>query len=596
MSASHGHPSAHAFRSAAVRVLVACALVCAMVAVILRVAFLGGVAFGILMSALIIRPPSQRDPDADTSALDAVAAEPAKPAVSDASVHPGVSPEPLVPPVSDVEPSAVLASIAREIQNDGWMLSIHLWLEDPSSATLRLVASTGMLPVSQQPIPLSDELVSSAMASGQVTTGPVARMTVGAAEHLVTRTLVPLSTPVARGALMLDVASASTGDLRAITERVLDTEQLAAALCIHVAHTESEHALSLLDAAREMSRLIDPDALLEYVLDTAMVISGALRGSIMLVDEGDGALRIVRSRGIPEDIVRSTSVAPGEGIAGWVYSTGQPLLVEDVPARRRGARASEVRSALCVPIADDEGVLGVLNMGSKDFPARFTDTHLKTLQTLGRHTAVSLRNAWAIGTSRTMYFDALVALVTALETKDPYARGGAKRGLACATALGETLRLSEPELRALRIAAVLHDIGMTAAADGLESLSRPLTTVERGLVTLHPSIAAEILAESPAMREVVPIVYHHHEWYDGHGYVDGLAGESIPFGARILAVADAFVALTSDRPYRRALSVDAAVAHIREKAGSQFDPAVVEALLEIQRTDRARLLDQSASG
>jgi HD-GYP domain-containing protein (c-di-GMP phosphodiesterase class II) len=91
-------------------------------------------------------------------------------------------------------------------------------------------------------------------------------------------------------------------------------------------------------------------------------------------------------------------------------------------------------------------------------------------------------------------------------------------------------------------------------------------------------VAAEVLADVPALRAVVPIVYHHHEWYDGHGYVGGLAGEAIPQGSRILAVADAFVAMTSERPYRRAMTVGDALEELSEKAGTQFDPDVVAAL------------------
>jgi HD-GYP domain-containing protein (c-di-GMP phosphodiesterase class II) len=98
---------------------------------------------------------------------------------------------------------------------------------------------------------------------------------------------------------------------------------------------------------------------------------------------------------------------------------------------------------------------------------------------------------------------------------------------------------------------------------------------------MHPVIAAEILEQAPALREVAPIVYHHHEHYDGAGYVNGLSGAEIPLGARILAVADAYVAMTSMRPYRQAMSHEAAVAELRANAGTQFDPHVVEALVDV---------------
>jgi len=135
---------------------------------------------------------------------------------------------------------------------------------------------------------------------------------------------------------------------------------------------------------------------------------------------------------------------------------------------------------------------------------------------------------------------------------------------------------------------LLHDIGMSSVGDGVRHCDRPLTTIERALLKLHPHIAAEILEEAPALRNVVPIVYHHHEWFDGHGYGDGLSGEAIPLGARILAVADAYVAMTSDRPYRTARRSSEALREVQDKAGTQFDPVVVSALADILQdgTDR----------
>jgi HD-GYP domain-containing protein (c-di-GMP phosphodiesterase class II) len=116
--------------------------------------------------------------------------------------------------------------------------------------------------------------------------------------------------------------------------------------------------------------------------------------------------------------------------------------------------------------------------------------------------------------------------------------------------------------------------------------------VERGLIKMHPSVAAEILEQAPALRDVVPIVYHHHERYDGSGYVDGVAGESIPIGSRVLAVADAYVAMTSDRPYRSAKTHSEAVAELQEHAGTQFDPGVVEAFMDLQGTGAERVPDK----
>jgi HD-GYP domain-containing protein (c-di-GMP phosphodiesterase class II) len=141
--------------------------------------------------------------------------------------------------------------------------------------------------------------------------------------------------------------------------------------------------------------------------------------------------------------------------------------------------------------------------------------------------------------------------------------------------------LDETDMQSLEVAALLHDIGMSASGEALAASSRPLSTFERGLLKLHPVLAAEILEEVPALQNVIPIVYHHHEWYDGRGYVVGLAGESIPLGARILSVADAYTAMTMDRPYRSAMTSREARDELARGSGTQFDPEVVRAFLDL---------------
>ena len=159
-----------------------------------------------------------------------------------------------------------------------------------------------------------------------------------------------------------------------------------------------------------------------------------------------------------------------------------------------------------------------------------------------------------------------------------------------ATALGRGMHLETTEQQAVEVAALLHDIGMGMIGEAVGASERPLSTIEQGLLKAHPVLAAEVIAEVPALQAVAPIVYHHHEWFDGHGYVGGLAGESIPVGARILAVADAFVSMTSDRPYRDAMTVAMALRELRAKCGSQFDPDVVDVFERLLRDDPALAL------
>jgi HD-GYP domain-containing protein (c-di-GMP phosphodiesterase class II) len=300
----------------------------------------------------------------------------------------------------------------------------------------------------------------------------------------------------------------------------------------------------------------------------------------MLIDD-TGNLRIAAAKGLPDQVVLETRVAQGDGIAGMVLATRQPLVVEDLTGGSDRSRRHGIRTAVSVPIADDQGVVGVLNVGAREFSARFSRSHMDALESLGMIGAVALRNAEASTSSRDLYFDTLKALALALETKDPYSRGTTEKVLNLATELGRSLGLEPRPLQALRVAALLHDVGMAAVGDAAAVGNRPLSTVEWGLLKMHPAIAAEVIASAPSLLDAVPIVYHHHERFGGGGYVSGLAGEDIPCGARILSVADAYTAMTSDRPYRRARTQAEAMSEIEAESGSQFDPRVVDALVEV---------------
>lgn len=473
-------------------------------------------------------------------------------------------------------------------------VAAHLWLVDEQSATLRCVASCGSMRPPERPASLEDPVLGDP-ARGSAALREIARIRGRDGESLVWRFAVPLEraadTP---GVVALDIVQDAKPDASVLQEAVSPfLPGLTASLAVCVARRELEDAHAVLAVARDMSRLLDPDAVISTALDRAIAVAEASTGSVMLYDDQAGVLKIARSVGLPPAVLETT-LRPGEGIAGWVFSTRQPLLVEDLPDRTRRPARHGVRSSVCVPIADEDDVLGVLNVGAPAYVARFTKGHLDTLELIGKQTAIALRNAQAAHKIRALFFDSLQALVAALETKDPTAQGGTERVLEYSLAIASELGLAGEDLDALRIAALLHDLGMVATGADLRSAGRVLTTVERGLLKAHPRIAAEILADLPAMSAAVPIVYHHHERYDGTGYIDGIAGEDIPLGARILAVADAFVAMTSIRPYRAPMSESAALQEIKSKAGSQFDPAVVNALARVLRAESERAPEPGA--
>ena len=183
--------------------------------------------------------------------------------------------------------------------------------------------------------------------------------------------------------------------------------------------------------------------------------------------------------------------------------------------------------------------------------------------------------------------DVVAALTSALRAKDPKTKDHAERCSWYAGELAAELGLSDVEVSVLRVASLLHDIGKLVVPDDILFKPGPLTTAEMKRMRRHPSDGANTLSNVPTAAEAVPVILHHHERFDGTGYPAGLSGEDIPIGARILLVADAFDAMTEDRPYRKAMPVADAVEELKRFSGTQFDPTVVDAFLAVlKRTGR----------
>jgi HD-GYP domain-containing protein (c-di-GMP phosphodiesterase class II) len=183
------------------------------------------------------------------------------------------------------------------------------------------------------------------------------------------------------------------------------------------------------------------------------------------------------------------------------------------------------------------------------------------------------------GLLRATYRQTLEALARAVDRRDGMTGGHCVRVAEYSQILGVQILGSRPqELQVLEYGALLHDIGKIAVPDAILTKSGPLTEDEQEVMRRHPSLGHEILYGIAFLTDALPIVLHHHERFDGRGYPAGLAGEQIPIGARIFSVVDAFDAMTADRHYRRALSLDEAMGELRRNSGTQFDPAVIAVL------------------
>ena len=239
-----------------------------------------------------------------------------------------------------------------------------------------------------------------------------------------------------------------------------------------------------------------------------------------------------------------------------------------------------INSFLVLPIILKKGLSGIITLGYAKSPVLSEEDFLRTRE-LANQMAVAMSNAELIEELNQLNWGTLTALARAIDAKSHWTAGHSERVTKMALKIGSVLGLPQEEMDILHRGGLLHDIGKLGVPADILDKPGGLTDGERRLMQDHVRLGARILEPITAYAEVIPIVFQHHEHFNGRGYPDGLAGGMISLGARIFAVADSFDALTSDRPYRQAKDHRYAIQVIRQEAGSQFDPEIVQAFLEV---------------
>lgn len=236
---------------------------------------------------------------------------------------------------------------------------------------------------------------------------------------------------------------------------------------------------------------------------------------------------------------------------------------------------------LCLPIKIRGEIFGVMLVADKidDRPIRGEDIFL--LRFLLDKSGLSIENIALYESMVSNLHSTLGALVNAMEAKDPYTRQHSRRVTNLSVLSAQTMGLDMGQIEALRFAAYLHDIGKIGVKDNVLLKASALSNDEYAQIKQHPVIGETIIQAMDLSSQERAIIRHHHEHWNGRGYPDGLEGERIPLLARVVAVSDAFDAMTTDRPYRKAKSQGAAVQELMRFAGTQFDPEVVRAFVEM---------------
>ncbi len=239
-----------------------------------------------------------------------------------------------------------------------------------------------------------------------------------------------------------------------------------------------------------------------------------------------------------------------------------------------------IRSDLFVPIICKGNGVGLLQVGSFRV-AGYTREDITTIERLSCQIGIALENARLLSDVEEMFINVVTALSSAIDAKSPWTKGHSERVTNFALMIADQMGLSQEEKDKLKLAGLLHDIGKIGTYDVILDKPDKLTDEEFELVKKHPDAGADILQPIKQFKDIIPLIRYHHERWDGKGYPAGLSGSDIPLLARILCIADSCDSMTADRPYRPAPGYEFAVAEFRRCGGTQFDPEIVEAFLDV---------------
>jgi HD-GYP domain-containing protein (c-di-GMP phosphodiesterase class II) len=369
-------------------------------------------------------------------------------------------------------------------------------------------------------------------------------------------------------------------------------------------------------AAKTMILVHEPDSLIRMIVRTIVQKVKVNHAGILLHDEVKDTYVLTVSRGaiglkIPSGFARMDADNPlieffrkpiGKHVfedGAFLYEKAKRILKKNKvsqSAKRRLRNAlyqmEMFEAVACIPSYYRNELLGLLLLGNKKDGKKFAQDELDFFVALASDVAMAIRNArlfkelaLELDKKQKLFLSTTTALAAAIDAKDHYTHGHTGRvtnlSLRIAKILSKKHNLSQKFMDDLYIASLLHDIGKIGVPESILNKPGPLNEEERKKMQEHSAIGTTILQPISELEEAILAVKYHHEKYDGTGYPEGLKGEQIPLSAAIVAAADAFDAMTSDRPYRRALSKEEAIREVKQQSGKQFHPEVADALIQL---------------
>jgi len=326
------------------------------------------------------------------------------------------------------------------------------------------------------------------------------------------------------------------------------------------------------------------DNLLTLAIEAMVNALEAESGLLMLQEEEGSQVKTKLACGLHREALLGLVIKKGEGALGWVVAKGKTLTVTSSAPDFRFDPAeigAPYRSLMAVPLRYQGRILGLIGVINKKHRHGFGKDDELLLENVADQVAVAVENSRLNASAEKTYFETISALAIAVEAKDAYTRGHLKRVSDYVERLAREMGFDPKVIQMMKDGAFLHDLGKIAIPDSILLKPGKLTPEEMEIMKDHTVIGENIIAPLSSFKELRVMVRHHQEWFNGTGYPDHLKGDAISISARILAVADVYDALTTDRPYRKALSHETAAKMMQDEAGTHFDPKVVDLFFKV---------------
>lgn len=337
-----------------------------------------------------------------------------------------------------------------------------------------------------------------------------------------------------------------------------------------------------------LSRASSVEALFDSILSAILEVSSGDRAAILMRPAGGGGGHAVDMVAVRTKAGGATgAVTLSRTVVNDVLEQGISAYTDDALADERyvGGESivtQRIRSVMCAPMRTTDAILGVLYVDSQT-AREFSEAELELLAAVGNQAGIALHRARLMAEIERLFLDVMKAIASIIDAKDGYTHKHSERVAAFGVRLAQQLGFDADSRAVVELSGLLHDVGKIGVPDAILNKPGKLTDAEFKEMRLHPLHGARILSniQSQKVVELLPGVKYHHERWDGQGYPEGLAGEDIPLLGRLLGVADFLDALTSDRSYRKGLTLEEALQMVKDLEGKAFDPMAVKAAVEL---------------